>query len=136
MVVEEENLPPSNVILSSELAYKVVRVVLATGWLTLRQLYRFWPANYTTTGSPVTAIEPMGRPALVKTEDGTLAYGMWCDYAGLNAMTGTGDLQVTRRAMNEPSRPSLRRSTRKPRLREALPVVYGVDSWLQPPDRG
>lgn len=56
MVVDEENLPPLNVIMSSELAYKVIRVVLATGCLTLRQLYRFWPANYTTTGSPVIAI--------------------------------------------------------------------------------
>lgn len=45
----------------------------------------------------------MGRPALVKTDDGTLAYGVWCGYtycgaAGLNTMTGNGNIQVTRRA--------------------------------------
>ncbi|KAL0263287.1 hypothetical protein SLS55_002267 [Diplodia seriata] len=46
--VSEDNLPPENVILSDNLAYKVLRVALITGCLTIRQLHQYWPANYTT----------------------------------------------------------------------------------------
>lgn len=61
-----------NVILSSDLAYKIIHLSLETGFLSLRQLSQFWPANFTTMGGPLHTLEPMGKPAVVKNEEGEL----------------------------------------------------------------
>ncbi|KAL1628676.1 hypothetical protein SLS56_005668 [Neofusicoccum ribis] len=94
MVVDEDHIPPEGVILSSDLAYKVIRLVLQTGIMSLRTLADYWPANFTTMGTPVVTIEPLGKPALIKTEDGDIAYGAYNGYVyagthGFKKMTGT-----------------------------------------------
>lgn len=66
----ETGCPMENVILSSDLSYKIIRLSLETGFLSLRQLSQFWPANFTTMGGPLHTLEPIGKPAVVKNEEG------------------------------------------------------------------
>lgn len=73
--ISEENLPPSNVILSSELAYKVLRFALSSRALPKHQLHLWWPANFTKRGGPCEHIEPMGRAALLTQDDGSQSFG-------------------------------------------------------------
>lgn len=99
MKINEENLPPAYVLLSSELAYKVARFAIVSGCLPISRLAKWWPANYTTAGCPVKDIEPVGRPAIVKLEDGSIAYGtlngyIYCGSHGVKTLGD--DLQLIR----------------------------------------
>lgn len=78
--VSIDNLPPANVILSSNLAYHVARLVHEIGCLSFSQLHRFWPGNFTTKGHPCANIEPMGRPAVVTTSNNDREYGIYNGY--------------------------------------------------------
>ncbi|GME33187.1 brct domain-containing protein [Neofusicoccum parvum] len=57
-------------------------------------------------GNPVTTIEPLGKPALVKMEDGSTVYGAYNEYVyagahGFKKMTGSAlphVLQMTKKA--------------------------------------
>ncbi|KAL1628472.1 hypothetical protein SLS56_005923 [Neofusicoccum ribis] len=90
MVVDKEHIPPEDAPLSSDLAYKVIRLVIETGTMLLRALSEFWPGNFTTVGTPVTVIEPMGKLALVKNKDGFI----YARAYGFKKMTGKVTLEV------------------------------------------
>ncbi|KAL1613282.1 hypothetical protein SLS56_012265, partial [Neofusicoccum ribis] len=52
------------------------------------------PANLITMGTSVITVEPLGKPALVKMEDGSTAYGAYNGYVyagahGFKKMTGS-----------------------------------------------
>ncbi|OJD37416.1 brct domain-containing protein [Diplodia corticola] len=109
--VSEQCLPPANVILSSELAYRVLRCALATSCFSMRQLHQYWPANFTSKGAPCEYIPPMGRPAIVEMEDGTCAFATYngytfCGAFGFNQLVaqagGSETNAVTLRGWFEP----------------------------------
>ncbi|EKG20143.1 BRCT domain-containing protein [Macrophomina phaseolina MS6] len=108
MVVTMDNLPPENVILSSNLAYQVIRLVLQTGIIPLRHLHELWPGNFTTLGGPLITMEPLGKPALLQrsSDNANVTFGAYNGYvylgkAGFHYLVGSDDdnaIQMAKKA--------------------------------------
>ncbi|EKG12652.1 BRCT domain-containing protein [Macrophomina phaseolina MS6] len=108
MIVTTNNLPPENVILSSNLAYQVIRLVLQTGIIPLRHLHELWPGNFTTIGGPLVTMEPLGKSALIyQSSDNTnMTFGAYNGYvyigsAGFQSLTGSANksaIQMAKKA--------------------------------------